>query len=149
LNELVKVKEVINQLGEIHLDHVALACESLTAAMKIYQDLGFIFSDQIEEIVEQKVKVAFAQIDVSSKIELLEPTSDDSPVAKFLQQKGPGIHHLCFKVPDIIKKSQELKQKGYQLLYEHPKVGAHGCLVNFIHPKSAEGVLIELSQEKK
>jgi len=103
LNELVKVKEVINQLGEIHLDHVALACESLTAAMKIYQDLGFIFSDQIEEIVEQKVKVAFAQIDVSSKIELLEPTSDDSPVAKFLQQKGPGIHHLCFKVPDIIK----------------------------------------------
>lgn len=128
------------------LDHIAIAVKSISASTKIYQDLGLEFSGEIEEVKEQKVLTAFAQIDQNAHIELLEPTSEDSTIHKFIESKGEGIHHLCFKVPDVKKKTLELTQKGYKFIYPEPKIGAGGCLVNFIHPKSTGGVLIEISQ---
>lgn len=128
------------------LDHIAIAVKNIEATKKIYQDFGLKFSDKVEEVKEQKVLTAFAQIDQHAHIELLEPTSDESTIHKFLQTKGEGIHHLCFKVPDVKLKTIELKQKGYHFIYPEPKIGAGGCLVNFIHPKSTGGILIEISQ---
>jgi methylmalonyl-CoA/ethylmalonyl-CoA epimerase len=128
------------------LDHIAIAVKNINTTKKIYQDFGLKFSDKIEEVKEQKVITAFAQIDQHAHIELLEPTSEESTIHKFIQTKGEGIHHLCFKVPDVKEKTSELKAKGYQFIYPEARVGAGGCLVNFIHPKSTGGILIEISQ---
>jgi methylmalonyl-CoA/ethylmalonyl-CoA epimerase len=128
------------------LDHIAIAVKSISSSKKIYEDMGMVFSGEIEEVKEQKVLTAFAQIDQNAHIELLEPTSIESTIHKFIETKGEGIHHLCFKVPDVQKKTLELTQKGYKFIYPEPKIGAGGCLVNFIHPKSTGGVLIEISQ---
>jgi methylmalonyl-CoA epimerase len=113
----------------------------------MYTDLGLTFSADREVVEEQKVKTAFAHIDTNAHIELLEPTSDDSAIQKFIDKNGPGIHHLCFKVKDITKKQEELLSKGFRFIYPAPKIGAGNCLVNFIHPKSTGGVLIEISQK--
>lgn len=128
------------------LDHIAIAVKSISTSRKIYEDMGMTFSEKIEEVVEQKVLTAFAQIDTNAHIELLEPTSEESTIHKFIQTKGEGIHHLCFKVPDVKHKTAELTSKGYKFIYPEPRIGAGGCLVNFIHPKSTGGVLIEISQ---
>ncbi len=128
------------------LDHIAIAVKNIESTKKIYQDFGLKFSDEIEEVKEQKVFTAFAQIDQNAHIELLEPTSDESTIHKFIESKGEGIHHLCFKVPDVKSKTNELTAKGYKFIYPEPKIGAGGCLVNFIHPKSTGGILIEISQ---
>jgi methylmalonyl-CoA/ethylmalonyl-CoA epimerase len=128
------------------LDHIAIAVKNIESTKKIYEDFGLKFSDEIEEVKEQKVFTAFAQIDKNAHIELLEPTSDESTIHKFIESKGEGIHHLCFKVPDVKSKTNELTAKGYKFIYPEPKIGAGGCLVNFIHPKSTGGILIEISQ---
>lgn len=128
------------------LDHIAIAVKSISGSKKIYEDMGMTFSPDIEEVKEQKVFTAFAQIDQNAHIELLEPTSSESTIHKFIESKGEGIHHLCFKVPDVKKKTEELTQKGYRFIYPEPRIGAGGCLVNFMHPKSTGGVLIEISQ---
>ncbi len=128
------------------LDHVAIAVKSIAATKKIYEDLGLVFSPKLEEVKEQKVLTAFAQIDENAHIELLEPTSIESTIHKFIESKGEGIHHLCFKVTDVKTKTLDLMQKGYKFIYPEPRIGAGGCLVNFIHPKSTGGVLIEISQ---
>ena len=128
------------------LDHIAIAVKSISASQKIYEDLGMTFSGTIEEVADQKVLTAFAQIDVNAHIELLEPTSNESAIHKFIESKGEGIHHLCFKVLNVKNKTLELSQKGYKFIYPEPRIGAGGCLVNFIHPKSTGGVLIEISQ---
>lgn len=133
-------------LGDCILDHIAIAVKDLKSAQKIYQDLGMVFDPKIEEVKEQKVLTAFAQIDQNAHIELLEPTSEESTIHKFIQTKGEGIHHLCFKVQDVRAKTQELTDKGFRFIYPEPKIGAGNCLVNFIHPKSTGGVLIEISQ---
>ncbi|MBA2403789.1 MAG: methylmalonyl-CoA epimerase [Bdellovibrionales bacterium] len=133
-------------LQDCILDHIAIAVKSISSAQKIYEDLGMTFSGEIEEVKDQKVLTAFAQIDENAHIELLEPTSTESTIHKFIEARGEGIHHLCFKVPDVKIKTQELTQKGYKFIYPEPRIGAGGCLVNFIHPKSAGGVLIEISQ---
>ena len=133
-------------LGDCILDHIAIAVKDLKSAQKIYQDLGMVFDPKIEEVKEQKVLTAFAQIDQNAHIELLEPTSEESTIHKFIQTKGEGIHHLCFKVQDVRTKTQELTDKGFRFIYPEPKIGAGNCLVNFIHPKSTGGVLIEISQ---
>ncbi len=134
------------ELQDCILDHVAIAVKSIANSKKIYQDLGLIFDPKIEEVTDQKVLTAFAQIDQNAHIELLEPTSQDSTIQKFIDTKGEGIHHLCFKVSDVKKKTDELTQKGFKFIYPAPRLGAGGCLVNFIHPKSTGGVLIEISQ---
>jgi methylmalonyl-CoA epimerase len=137
-------------LPELHdcvLDHIAIAVKNIPASKKIYEDLGLKFSTEIEEVKEQKVLTAFASIDHNAHIELLEPTSEESTIFKFIEAKGEGIHHLCFKVSNVVLKTKELTDKGYRFIYPSPKIGAGGCLVNFIHPKSTGGVLIELSQK--
>ncbi len=108
--------------------------------------MGLTFDEKIEEVKEQKVLTSFAQIDQNAHIELLEPTSQESAIHKFIETKGEGIHHLCFKVKDVKDKTNELTSKGYKFIYSEPRLGAGGCLVNFIHPKSTGGVLIEISQ---
>ncbi len=134
------------ELKDCILDHIAIAVKSIPVAKKFYQDLGLEFSDQVEEVKDQKVFTAFAQIDQNAHIELLEPTSEESTIHKFIATKGEGLHHLCFKVPDVRAKTQELTDKGYKFIYPEPRIGAGGCLVNFLHPKSTGGVLIEISQ---
>ncbi len=134
------------ELKDCILDHIAIAVKNIDASKKIWEDLGLTFAPELEIVEDQKVKTAFAHVDVNAHIELLEPTSTESTIHKFIEQKGEGIHHLCFKVPDVKKKTEELTALGYRFIYPAPKIGAGGCLVNFMHPKSTGGVLIELSQ---
>ncbi len=131
---------------DCYLDHVAIAVENLADAIKVYEDIGLTFDDHHEVVEEQKVKTAFAAIDENAHIELLESTSDDGPIAKFIEKKGPGIHHLCFRVKNVEEKQASLSGKGFKFIYPKAKVGAGNCLVNFIHPKSTGGVLIEISE---
>lgn len=133
-------------LKDCILDHIAIAVKSIPASKKVYEDMGLTFAPEIEEVKDQKVLTAFAHVDVNAHIELLEPTSSESTIHKFIDTKGEGIHHLCFKVKDVRAKTQELTDKGYKFIYPEPRIGAGGCLVNFMHPKSTGGVLIELSQ---
>lgn len=133
-------------LKDCILDHIAIAVKSISTSKKIYEDMGLVFSPDTEEVQEQKVITAFASVDTNAHIELLEPTSTESTIHRFIEAKGEGIHHLCFKVSDVRRKTQELSDKGYRFIYPEPRVGAGGCLVNFMHPKSTGGVLIELSQ---
>jgi methylmalonyl-CoA epimerase len=142
-------KESNLSLPELHdcvLDHIAIAVKSIQNAKKIYEDMGLTFASEIEEVKDQKVFTAFANVDTNAHIELLEPTSTESTIHKFIESKGEGIHHLCFKVKDVKAKTAELTSKGYKFIYPEPRLGAGGCLVNFMHPKSTGGVLIELSQ---
>lgn len=126
------------------LDHIGIAVRDLDAAA-IYQDLGLDVDH--EEVVEtQRVRTAFLSVG-DSNVELLEPTSEDSPIAKFIEKRGEGIHHICFRVSDIEAKLAELKEKGYRLVHEAPVPGAHGCRVAFLHPAAGNGVLIELSEK--
>lgn len=127
------------------LDHLGIAVESLEKGQEFYKALG-LGPMHIEEVPTEQVKVGFLELENDSRIELLEPTSSDSPVAKFLGKRGPGIHHICLRVADIRTALKNLKDRGVQLINEEPRPGAHGCQVAFIHPKSTGGVLIELSQ---
>lgn len=134
------------ELKDCILDHIAIAVKSISTSKKVYEDMGLTFAPEIEEVKEQKVLTAFAHVDTNAHIELLEPTSAESTIHKFIESKGEGIHHLCFKVPDVRAKTEELTARGYKFIYSEPRIGAGGCLVNFMHPKSTGGVLIELSQ---
>lgn len=135
------------ELSDCYLDHIAIAVKSIDPAVKIYEDMGLKFSSEREVVEEQKVITAFAHVDQNAHIELLEPTSEDSAIAKFIATKGEGIHHLCFRVKDVRAKTKELSEKGYRFIYNEPRTGAGNCLVNFIHPKSTGGVLIEISEK--
>ena len=126
------------------LDHIGIAVRSLESA-KIYELLGL--SVQHTEVVEtQKVKTAFLSVG-DSNLELLEPTSPDSPIAKFIEKRGEGIHHICLRVENIEAHLERLKAEGYRLVNESPVPGAHGCRVAFLHPSAGNGVLIELSEK--
>ncbi|HVT04984.1 MAG TPA: methylmalonyl-CoA epimerase [Thermoanaerobaculia bacterium] len=125
------------------LDHIGIAVTSLDAA-RIYQDLGLIV-EHIETVATQKVRTAFLSVG-DSNLELLEPTDSSSPIARFLEKRGGGIHHLCFRVDNIEEHLEHLKAKGYRLINEAPVPGAHGCRVAFLHPQAGDGVLIELSE---
>src|ERR1044072_4758132 len=126
------------------LDHIGIAVRSLDAA-KIYEALGL--SVQHTEVVEQqKVRTAFQSVG-DSNLELLEPTGPDSTVAKFIEKRGEGIHHICFRVDDIEAHLARLKSQGFRLINETPVPGAHGCRVAFLHPAAGNGVLIELSEK--
>lgn len=126
------------------LDHIGVAVESIDSGLSIYRTLG-IEVEGIEEVADQHVRVAFLPVG-DARIELLEPTDDASPIARHLERRGAGLHHICLRVPDIRAAMAELSDHGYRLLSDEPLHGAHGCLVCFVHPKSAGGVLIELSQ---
>jgi methylmalonyl-CoA/ethylmalonyl-CoA epimerase len=139
---------MLPELEDCFLDHVAIATKDIEKSVDIFTKIGLVFSKEREVVNEQKVKTAFAHIDTHAHIELLEPTSEESAIHKFIEKNGPGIHHLCFRVKDVIKKQDELIQNGFKLIYAEPVIGAGNCLVNFIHPKSTGGILIEISQKK-
>jgi len=127
------------------IDHIGIATEAIEQASGFYRDaLGLAVGD-IEVVSEQKVRVAMLPIG-ETRIELLEPTSSDSPISKFLAKRGPGIHHIAIQVEDIRKSLEKLKREGARLIDEEPRTGAGGCLVAFVHPSSTGGVLVELVQ---
>lgn len=146
---LPNIPNINDELSECVLDHIAIAVTDLEKSVETYQALGLRFSSEREVVESQKVKTAFAPIDHNGHIELLSPTSADSAIQKFIDKKGPGIHHICFKVPDVVSKQKELTDKGFSFIYPEPTEGAGNCLVNFIHPKSTGGVLIEISTPNK
>jgi methylmalonyl-CoA/ethylmalonyl-CoA epimerase len=127
------------------VDHIGIAVESIADSLGIYQALGL--SETHREVVEsQRVRTAFLPVGESS-IELLEPTSEDSPVGRFLAKRGGGVHHICLAVDDIDAALRDLAARGFRPLQPEPLSGARGKRVAFLHPASANGVLIELSQD--
>ena len=125
------------------IDHIGIATTGIEDAASIYRDMLGVHVTETEEVFGQRVRVAMLAIG-ESRIELLEATSDDSPISKFLAKRGPGIHHIALRVDDIQATLAELKSKGARLIDEEPRTGAGGCLVAFVHPSSTGGVLIEL-----
>ena len=125
------------------LDHVAVLVPDLDEALSFWQEkLGFEL-DHVETISSMAVKIAFLPIG-ESEIELVQPTSEDSGLAKFLEKRGPGLHHICLEVEDISEKLLDLKDKGVRLIDEEPVTMDDGRKLAFLHPKSAGGVLVEL-----
>src|SRR6185503_4005644 len=127
------------------IEHIGIAVNDLQIAGSLYEKLLNTNVYKIENVASENVKTAFLKCG-PNKVELLEATSDDSPIAKFIAKKGEGIHHIAFEVDDIEKEMARLKQEGFVLLNEKPKPGADNKLVCFVHPKSTNGVLIELCQ---
>ncbi len=127
------------------LHHVGIAVQNLEKATQAYQALGLVV-EKVETVASEQVRVAFLPVG-ETHIELLEPTTPTSPVARFLEKRGPGVHHLCFLVDDVGEAMAAAKGSGLVLLSESPRVGAGGSRVCFIHPKSVGGVLVELWQD--
>jgi methylmalonyl-CoA/ethylmalonyl-CoA epimerase len=126
------------------VDHIGIAVSSIEEGRKLYEAMG-LRVEAIEEVPQEGVRVALIPVG-KTRIELLEPTSADSPVAKFLEKRGPGIHHVCLASDELTADDAHLRAAGVQLLRPEPTRGAGGCWVQFVHPKSAGGVLLELSQ---
>ncbi len=127
------------------IDHLGIAVRSIEAALPLYTGMLGLELHEIEEVEDQKVRTAVFPVG-ESRIELLEPTSPESPVAKFLEKRGEGIHHVALGVPDVAAALAKLKAEGAQLIDEAPRKGAGGAMIAFIHPKSTGGVLLELCQ---
>ena len=129
----------------LHIDHIGVAVNSNQESKTFWSDiLGLPFEGE-ETVTEQKVKTAFFPVD-KSEVELLESTAEDGPIAKFIEKKGQGVHHIAFRVEDIEGALAELKEKGIKLIDEKPRIGAGGAKIAFIHPKATGGVLVELSE---
>ena len=127
------------------LDHIGIAVGDLGEALRFYRDALGLEVEAPEEVASQRVRAHFIPTGECA-IELLEATADDSPIAKYVAKRGPGIHHLTLRVDDIRAVLARLKEKGIRLIDDAPRPGAHGSLVAFIHPASAHGVLVELKQ---
>lgn len=127
------------------INHLGIATKGIEEALDFWSDALGLENVHTEVVEDQKVRVAMLPIG-ESRIELLEPTSDDSPISKFLEKRGGGIHHIAVEVTDIKASLARLKAKGVRLIDEEPRIGAEGCLVAFVHPSSANGVLLELVQ---
>jgi methylmalonyl-CoA epimerase len=127
-----------------NVDHIGIAVRSIEEARGFYEALGLAV-DHIEEVPDEGVRVAFIPCG-NTRFELLEPTRPDSPVAKFLAKRGPGIHHVCVESDAIDEDDARLRGDGVALIRERPTFGAGGALVQFVHPKSTGGILLELSQ---
>lgn len=130
------------------INHLGIATNGIEDALKFWSDALGLENVHTEVVEDQKVRVAMLPLG-ESRIELLEPTSDDSPISKFLEKRGGGIHHIAVEVEDIEASLAQLKAKGARLIDETPRIGAEGCLVAFVHPSSANGVLLELVQTHK
>ena len=127
------------------INHIGVAVQSIEASTPFYRDVLGMNFEGTEVVAEQKVKVAFFAIG-ESRIELLEPTADDSPVAKFLEKNGEGTHHIAYEVDDLEVTLARLKEQGVRLIDEVPRCGAHDTKIAFLHPKASGGVLTELCQ---
>ncbi len=130
------------------VDHIGIAVRNLDESLAVYRDVLGLEFHGFETVAEQKVRVA-KLTGGADTIELLEPTDSDSPIGKFLEKRGPGIHHVCLAVDDIEKTLERFKEKGLRLIDETPRIGAGGCRIAFVHPASTGGVLIELSEKNK
>ena len=127
------------------VDHIGIAVKSIEDALVFWESSLGIKCTGIEEVAEQRVKTAFLPLG-DTEVELLEATSDDSPVAKFIEKKGEGIHHIAIRVENLEEALNELKEKGIKLIDDSPRYGAGGARIAFVHPKSTGGVLLELSE---
>ena len=130
------------------IEHIGIAVKDLETSNALFTKLFGIGNYKVEEVVNEGVKTSFFKAG-PNKVELLEATNPESPIAKFIEKKGEGIHHIAFAVTDIISEIARLKSEGFVILNETPKKGADNKLVAFVHPKSSNGVLIELCQEIK
>ncbi len=128
------------------IEHIGIAVKDIAKSNELFSSLFNKSSYKIEEVLSEGVKTSFFQMG-SSKIELLEATNPDSSIAKFIEKKGEGIHHIAFAVENIIDEIKRLKKEGFHIINEKPKKGADNKLVAFIHPKTTNGVLIELCQD--
>lgn len=135
------------------IDHIGIAVSGLADALVFYRDALGLDVEVPEDVPSQRVRAHFVQVDGAGAggpapvaLELLEATAEDSPIAKYLARRGPGLHHIAFRVPDIVAALAQLKERGVRLIDETPRPGAHGSLVAFIHPSSTHGVLVELMQ---
>ena len=126
-----------------HIEHIGIAVNSLDEAIPYYEQSLGMKCYAIEEVVDQKVKTAFFKVG-QTKIELLESTDPEGPIGKFLEKKGPGIHHLAFAVNNVNESLNELKEKGVRLIDPKARKGAEGLNIGFLHPKSTLGVLTEI-----
>ncbi len=130
-----------------HIEHLGIAVKSLDAAIPYYENVLGVKCYSIEEVADQKVKTAFFKVG-QTKLELLEPTSEDSTIAKFIEKRGEGIHHLAFAVADGVANAlAEVEEKGVRLIDKAPRKGAEGLNIAFLHPKSTLGVLTELCEK--
>ena len=127
------------------INHLGIATKGIDEALKFWEDALGLENVHTEIVEDQKVRVAMLTLG-ESRIELLEPTSEDSPISKFLEKRGGGIHHIAVEVEDIEAALAKLKTQGARLIDENPRRGAEGCLVAFVHPSSTGGVLLELVQ---
>ena len=132
----------------LKIEHIGIAVKSLEHSNELFGNLFGKSHYKVEEVSSEGVKTSFFELQ-DSKIELLEATNEDSPIAKFIEKKGEGIHHIAFEVADINKEMARLRDQGFRILNETPKKGADNKLVCFLHPKSSNGVLVELCQEIK
>ncbi len=130
------------------LDHVAILVADLDAAIRLYRDVYGLELAEVEEVPSEKVRVAIFGHG-AGRVELVSPSGPDSPMAKAIEKRGEGLHHVCLEVPDIEKAMAALKQRGAPLLDEVPRTGAGGARVAFVHPKGSRGVLVELRQGPK
>jgi methylmalonyl-CoA/ethylmalonyl-CoA epimerase len=129
------------------ISHLGIATKGIDEALKFWQDALGLENVHSETVEDQKVRVAMLPIG-DTRIELLEATSEDSPIAKFVEKRGGGIHHIAIEVEDIEAALVKLKAEGARLIDEKPRVGAEGCLIAFVHPSSTNGVLLELIQKQ-
>ena len=130
------------------INHLGIATNGIDEALKFWQDALGLENVHTEIVEDQKVRIAMLPLG-ESRIELLEPTSDDSPISKFLEKRGGGIHHIAVEVDDINAALEKLRSAGTRLIDEHPRIGAEGCLVAVVHPSAANGVLLELVQTNR
>ncbi len=130
------------------IEHIGIAVKDLGSSCKTYEQLLGVKHYKIEEVASEYVNTAFFKVG-DSKVELLEATAEESAIYQFIQKRGEGIHHLAFAVDDIYAEMDRLRKEGFTILNEQPKMGADNKLVCFVHPKDANGVLVELCQEIK
>ena len=128
------------------IDHIGIAVNSIEEQLPFYTDIMGLKVDKIETVQSEGVKVCFISVG-DTHIELLEPISDESPIKKFLEKNGQGVHHIAYSTDDIVKTITSLKGKDFKLINEQPKQGAGGKLICFVHPKSTFGVLTEICQK--
>jgi methylmalonyl-CoA/ethylmalonyl-CoA epimerase len=127
------------------LDHIGIAVKDLAAALDFYRDTLGLDIEGTEDVASQKVRAHFAGVG-GARLELLEATAPDSPIAKFVDKRGPGLHHITLRVDDILATLDRLRTRGVRLIDEAPRPGAEDSLIAFVHPASTGGVLIELKQ---
>ena len=129
----------------LRLEHIGIAVKDLKNSNELFGKLFGKAHYKIEEVTSEHVNTSFFQLG-ESKVELLEATNPDSPIAKFIEKRGEGIHHIAFEVENIHEEMERLEQEGFRLINKEPKLGADNKLVCFLHPKSSNGVLVELCQ---